>query len=217
MRTRYGLLVLLGAMALAPVAAMAQTTSSTTGATTSSSSTSTSSTSSTSTSTSTSTTSTIVVVDPRCAFTGGCTQNEPTAVLAASSGEQAGVYGGACWQLPPGSNPPGLTRCASVLIADPFPRSALLVRPGESLEVRFDPPLVPDEVTVTRSTGVHTPGLQTLSATPTSPTRFGAAFPEGTFILDVQVRFAQGVVPYFFAVRVQATAPATESPVSFTG
>ena len=208
MRTKHGLWVLLGAMVLAPVAAMAQTTTSTsTGATTSTSSTSTSS---PSTSTSTSSTSTTLVVDDRCLFTGGCPQSEPAAVLASSAGQQEGVYGGACWRQPPGSGPPGVARCASVVIPDPFPRAPLLVRPGESLELRFDPPLVPDDVTISRLADLRSPALQTISAPPTSPTRFRADFPEGTFILRAVVRFSQGAVPYYFAVTVRGSAPPAE-------
>ena len=205
MRTRLGLWVLLGAMVLAPVTAMAQTTTSTsTGATTSTSSTS------TSTSTSTSSTSTTLAVDDRCLFTGGCPQSEPAAVLASSTGKQEGVYGGACWRQPPGSGPPGLTRCVSVTFPDPFPRAPLLVRPGESLELRFNPPLVPDDVTISRLADLGSPALQTVSAPPTSPTRFQADFPEGTFILRAVVRFSQGAVPYYFAVAVRGSAPPAE-------
>lgn len=205
MRTKRGLWVLLGAMVLTPVTAMAQTTTSTsTAATTSTSSTS------TSTSTSTPSTSTTLTVDDRCLFTGGCTQSEPAAVLASSAGEQEGVYGGACWRQPPGSGPPGLARCASVIIHDPFPRTPLLVRPGESLGLRFDPPLVPDDVTISRLADFGSPALQTVSAPSTSPTSFRADFPEGTFILRAVTRFSQGAVPYYFAVTVRGSAPPAE-------
>ena len=212
MRTKHVLWVLLSGMVLAPVTAMAQTTTSTsTGATTSTSS----------TSTSTSSTSTTLAVDDRCLFTGGCPQSEPAAVLASSAGEQEGVYGGACWRMPPGSEFQGVARCTTVVIPDPFPRAPLLVRPGESLELRFHPPLVPDDVTISRLADFRSPALQTVSAPPTSPTRFRADFPEGTFILRAVVRFAQGVVPYYFAVTVRGAAPpakpTTTARLSLTG
>ena len=216
MRTKHGLWVLLAAMILAPVTAMAQTTTST-GATASTSSTSTS----TSSTLTTLTTSTTLAVDDRCLFTGGCPQSEPAAVIDSSAGEQEGVYGGACWRQPPGSGRPGLARCATVAIPDPFPQAPLLVRPGESLGLRFDPPLVPDDVSISRLADIRSPALQTVSAPPTSPTRFRAEFPEGTFILRAMVRFAQGVVPYYFAVTVRGSAPpakpTTTARLSLTG
>ena len=64
--------------------------------------------------------------------------------------------------------------------------------------------------------------VQHVSLGPGSGGRFGADFPPGSWDLEVTAQFAQGLVPYFFRIRVEGDAspqPPTPVPatVTFTG
>ncbi|MGH9223867.1 MAG: hypothetical protein ACRD2W_08815 [Acidimicrobiales bacterium] len=138
-------------------------------------------------------------------------------MLAAASGTQEAVYGGSCWRIVPPSQFPAPIRCTSVLLADPFPRAPLVVRPGETLTLRFEPPIRPSEVTIWRSATITDQATPLFTAPAQSPTTFAANFPTGDSIVLAMVRFSQGLVPYHFAVTVRPLTTATDAPIAFTG
>lgn len=155
-------------------------------------------TSSTSTSTSTTapgTTTTTVVVPPI-----------PRGTLSGASGQVAGDLSSNCWP-----QPAGITVCGIVDYTEPGPNPPILaVSPGESLILRFDPPLAVATLTATSSNVAprNQPGA-TLHLAASNPSSFRATTTPGTYLIGVTVTFSSvpaGRVSYYFQIRVSAPA-----------
>jgi hypothetical protein len=219
MRRRHTAVMVMAVVLMLPVAAGAQTSSTT--SSTSSTSTSSTSTSSTSTS-STSTTSPPVIShgDPLCA-PEGCFDSPPAAFLRAGGPEVAAEPGGYSWirALPNGTR--------EGVVVDVFlpaePSSTLAVVQGGPLTLRFDPPLTLDDLVIRRGAILVAPPseMQTLAAPVSDPSRFTADLPLGISYLTVSATFAQGGVTSFFKLDVRPavavpTRPVVASP-TFTG
>lgn len=175
-------------------ASWAQTTTTSTTATTSTTSTTTST---TTTSTSTSSTTATTLVVPRL----------PTATLSGVSGQVPGELSSNCWPVPTGG-----TVCGHYDYVGPGPNPpTLAVTQGESLTLRFDPPLA--VATLSASFWPAGPGSQTpvpLDVPASDPSSFRATMGPGTYLISLNVTFSAvpaGYVSYFFQIRV--TAPAT--------
>lgn len=129
----------------------------------------------------------------------------PDAYLSSSSGEVKGEVQGFCWSEPDGMG--GTSGACGDRFDDIDPAQSLVVRPGELLTLRFDPPLRPTSVTVSRVERSTGPPLQTLDVPADNPTSFRADFSPGTHILRVSARWPQGGATYVFKVTVVAGQP----------
>lgn len=189
-RRTAGFLVTCMALWLAP-AAIAQTT-------TSSTSTSTSSTTSTSTTSTTSTT----LANP---CTGQqCTAEAPVAYLAGAAGELRLDLGGSCWRSPTSAT--GM--CTSFLLVEPT--TALVVRSGETLSLRFATAMAPTSLSLSRN-DVATPLVAG------NPATFAADLPVGTHVVFFTTKWLQGDASYRIKLDVRAAAgPATPQPGTIT-
>lgn len=159
----------------------------------------------TTTSSTTASTTTTTVLVPRI----------PTATLSGAAGTVAGDLSSNCWPTPTGT-----TVCASIDYTGPGPNPpALAVTQGESLTLRFDPPLAVATLTATLSTvGLGTSPATTLNVPASDPTAFPATMTPGTYLIGVTVTFSavpSGRVLYFLQVRVAApvTAARPAQPV----
>ncbi len=176
----------------APGVAWAQTTTTTT-TTTSSSSTTTSTVAPTTTTT---------LVNP-CAGQP-CTDEPPGVVLSTATAEIEAHQGSYCWRLQEGSQ----TRCLALALAPDYKPPVLVVTEGETVTVRFTPPVpgVPQQVSFANN-GVLTP------LTAANPTSFRVDLPAGVHEnLALITRWLQGEVPYGFRLDVRRAA--TSAPPS---
>lgn len=193
--------ILLVVIALVPSAASAQTT--------------TSSTSTTSTSTTTSTvapTTTSTTLANPC--TGQpCTEVPPQVVLVSASGQIQADRGSYCWRNVADSN----RVCLALARPQGYQPPILVVTEGETVSVRFTPPVPGTPIDVSLGTdGVVTP------LTAASPTTFRVTLAPGIYDnLAILTRWLQGEVPYGFRLDVRrAAAPADPSggrPLALTG
>ena len=168
----------------------------------------------TSTTTSTSSTTTTTVLVPPM----------PTATLSGAAGTVAGELSSNCWPMPNGG-----TACGIVDYTGPGPNPpTLAVTQGESLTLRFDPPLGVGTLTATVSkAGPGSSPPATLNVPASDPAAFPATMAPGTYLIGVTATFSAvpgGRVLYFFQVRVPAPVtaarPAQAGPatrISLTG
>ena len=99
------------------------------------------------------------------------------------------------------------TGAGSGICADDFrpidPPQALVVDRGELVTLRFDRPLRPNSISVSRrETSVSAP-LETFNVAPDNPTRFRVNFPPGTHIVTMFTLWPQGDAAYVFEVTVR--------------
>jgi hypothetical protein len=110
-----------------------------------------------------------------------------------------------CWQEPDASG--GFNS----LCADRFdaidPAQAVVVTQGDLLTLRFDRPIRPRSVTVSRVETSVSPPIETFEVPADNPTRFRADLPPGTHILRVFTTWEQGDAIYIFEVTVRPPAP----------
>lgn len=131
----------------------------------------------------------------------------PAAFLASSSGEVGAEIQAYCWREPDGSG--GTIGVCGDRFDAIDPPQALVVGQGELLTLRFDPPLTPTSVTVSRRETSVSPPLQTFTVPAANPTRFRADFPPGTHIVTVFTTWEQGDAAYVFEVTVRPDPPTT--------
>ena len=193
--------VLLVVMALVPGAASAQTTSSTTSTTPASPTTS---------SVAPTTTST-TLADP---CTGQlCTEEPPQVVLVSASGQIQADRGGYCWRRPADPN----RFCVALARPLGYQPPILVVTEGETVTVRFTPPVPGTPVDVSLGTdGVVTP------LTAANPTTFRVTLAPGIHDnLAILARWPQGEAPYGFRLDVRRVAtpaePSGGRPIALTG
>jgi len=183
--------ILLVVMALVPSAAFAQTTT-----------TSTSSSTSTTTSSVTPTTTSTTLANP---CTGQpCTEEPPQVVLVSVSGQIQADRGGYCWRRPADPN----RVCLALARPPGYQPPILVVTEGETVTVRFTPPVPGTPIDVSLGTdGVVTP------LTAASPTTFRVTLAPGIHDnLAILARWLQGEAPYGFRLDVRrAATPADPS------
>ena len=179
--------VLLVVMALVPGAASAQTTTSTTPT-------------STTTSSVAPTTTSTALADP---CTGQpCTEEPPQVVLASTSGQIHADRGGYCWRRPADPN----RFCVALARPLGYQPPILVVTEGETVTVRFTPPVPGTPVDVSLATdGVVTP------LTAANPTTFRVTLAPGVHDnLAILARWPQGEAPYGFRLDVRRVATPAE-------
>ena len=125
----------------------------------------------------------------------------PDAFLSSSSGEVKGEVQAFCWiEVDPSGSGRGV--CADGL-APIHPSQAVVVDQGQFLSLRFDRPIPPGSITVSRrETSVSFPPIQQFEVPADNPTRFRADFPPGTHILTVLARWAPGGAAHGEAIYV---------------
>jgi hypothetical protein len=126
----------------------------------------------------------------------------PDAYLAsASSSEVKGEIQMYCWREP---DPNGgfLGVCADDF--NPItPAQSVSVVKGQPLTLRFDRPIRPDRITVTRREGsTASPPIESFEVPADNPTQFVADFPVGTYVISVSTTWEQGDATYVFTVAV---------------
>ena len=87
------------------------------------------------------------------------------------------------------------------------PAQAVVVTQGDLLTLRFDRPVRPRSVSVSRVETSVSPPIETFEVPADNPTRFRADFPPGTHILRVFTTWEQGDAIYVFEVTVQPRPP----------
>ena len=191
--------VLLAATVLVPGAASAQTTTSTT------------STTSTTTSSVAQTTTSTTLADP---CTGQpCTEEPPQVVLVSASGQIQADRGGYCWRRPGDPN----RFCVALARPPGYQPPILVVTEGETVTVRFTPPMPGTPIDVSLGTdGVVTP------LTAANPTTFRVTLAPGIHNnLAILARWPQGEAPYGFRLDVRRSAtpadPSGGRPIALTG
>lgn len=188
--------VLLAVMTLIPGAASAQTTTSTT---------------TTTTSTITPTTTSTTLANP---CTGQpCTEEPPQVVLVSASGQIQADRGGYCWRRPEDPN----RFCVAIARPLGYQPPILVVAEGETVTVRFTPPVPGTPIEVSLGTdGVVTP------LTAASPTTFRVTLAPGIHDnMAILTRWLQGEAPYGFRLDVRRLAtpaePSGGRPIALTG
>lgn len=128
----------------------------------------------------------------------------PDAFLASGSSEVRGEFQLYCWSEPP------LGVCADRF--DPIdPAVALTVAAGAPVTLRFDRPISPTSITVSRSDrpAFPFPADNAFQVSAGNPTQFVADFPPGTYFLSVYTRWAQGDATYVFEINVVGASTTT--------
>ena len=188
---------LVASLALAPGAALAQTTTM----------------SSTTTSTSTTVTSTTTTTMAHPCTGQPCTDRPPDVVLSTPTAQIDADTGGYCWQLP--TQPLSVCRALSVVAG--YQPPILAVTEGEVVTVRFTPPVpgTPQQVSLSDD-GALTP------LTAGNPTTFRVDLPAGIHEgLALQVRWLQGDIRHGFRLDVRRPAtpavPSDGRQIALTG
>lgn len=133
----------------------------------------------------------------------------PDAFLSSDSGEVKGEIQSYCW-----------TEGSQTLCADRFapidPASALTVQPGEPLTLRFDRPISPTRIRVSRSNvpAFPFPSEGSFDVPAGNPTQFTLNVPPGTYFLGIRTDWAQGDATYVFEVNVTSTTSTSTSTTS---
>jgi hypothetical protein len=135
------------------------------------------------------------------------TPRPPDAFLSSDSGEVKGEIQNYCW-----------TEGSLGLCADRFqpidPASALTVQPGEPLTLRFDRPISPTRIRVSRSNvpAFPFPSEGSFDVSAGNPTQFTLNLSPGTYFLGISTNWAQGDAIYVFEVNVMGAATTTSLP-----
>ena len=140
----------------------------------------------------------------------------PDAFLSSSSGEVKGQVQAYCWSEVDASGS-SVGVCADRF--DPIdPAQAVVVDQGQFLTLRFDRPIRPESITVSRrETSVSFPPTQQFEVPADNPTRFRADFPPGTHIVTVLARWAPGGAAHGDAIYVfKVTVRARPAPGGLT-
>lgn len=176
--------VLLAVMVLVPGAASAQTTTSTT------------------TSTSVVSTTTSTTLANPCT-NQPCTEEPPQVVLVSASGQIQADRGGYCWRRPADPN----RVCVALARPQGYQPPILVVTEGETVTVRFTPPVPGPPIDVS----LGTDGVVT-ALTAASPTTFRVTLAPGVYDnLAILTRWLQGEAPYGFRLDVRRAATPAEA------
>ncbi len=142
-----------------------------------------------------------VLLAPAASAQTGPLPRPPDAFLSSSSGEVKGEIQAYCWSELDDSGST-VTLCADRF--DPIdPAQAVVVGQGQFLTLRFDWPIPPNSITVSRrQTSVSFPPIQQFELPAGNPARFRADFPTGTHIITVLARWASGSGAYGDAIYV---------------
>ena len=129
----------------------------------------------------------------------------PDAFLSSSSGEVKGEMQFSCWWEPDASG--GFVGLCADIFSPIDPPRSLVVNQGEVVTLRFDRPIRPNSISVSRrENSVSTP-LQTFGVPADNPTQFRADFPPGTHIVTVFATWPQGDAGYVFELTVLPSQP----------
>lgn len=131
----------------------------------------------------------------------------PDAFLASTSGEVKAEIQFYCWsETQP--NGESLFICADKFLPID-PPVALRVTQGEVLTLRFDRPIQPDSIRVSRRADSLSEPIQSFDVPADNPTQFRADFPPGTHIVTVSTLWPQGDAYYVFELTVSPSHPQT--------
>lgn len=129
----------------------------------------------------------------------------PDAFLASSLGEVKAEIQAYCWTEPDEGG------ALIGVCADNFrpidPAQAVVVNEGDLLTLRFDRPISPHSISVSRREVSTSPPIETFNVLAANPTHFRANFPPGTHIITMFTTWPQGDASYVFEVSVRPVRP----------
>ena len=129
----------------------------------------------------------------------------PDAFLASSSGEVKAEMQAYCWTEPDGSG--GFIGVCADNFNPIDPAQAVVVEQGDLLTLRFDRPIRPNSISVSRREISTSPAIETFAIPADNPTQFRANFPLGTHIVTIFTTWPQGDAMYVFEVAVRSSQP----------
>lgn len=129
----------------------------------------------------------------------------PDAFLASSSGEVKAEIQAYCWTEPDEGG--GFIGVCADNFNPIDPAQAVVVDQGDLLTLRFDRPIRPHSISVSRRETSTSPPIETFNVPADNPTEFRAEFPPGTHIITMFTRWPQGDASYVFEVTVRPFQP----------